>query len=83
MNLPVVTTPEAEAQISAIDDWWRKNRRASPDLFLEELSNAFEILARAPHIGRGYRRSHRFLVRVVSCCAPPGITCTTFHANKK
>ncbi|PYQ93269.1 MAG: hypothetical protein DMF95_35185 [Acidobacteria bacterium] len=57
MKLLVTTTPEADAQIRTIDDWWRENRRASPDLFLDELSNAFEILARAPEIGRPYRRS--------------------------
>lgn len=57
MNLPVVTTPEADSQITTIDDWWRENRGASPDLFLEELSNAFEILARAPQIGRRYVQS--------------------------
>lgn len=57
MTLPVATTPEADDQIRTIDDWWRENRRASPDLFLEELSNAFEILARAPQIGRRYPRA--------------------------
>ena len=57
MTLPVTTTPEADAHIRTSDDWWRENRRASPDLFLDELSNAFEMLARAPQIGRLYRRS--------------------------
>ena len=57
MSLPVTTTSEADAQIRSIDDWWRENRRASPDLFLAELSSAFEIIARAPQIGRLYRRS--------------------------
>lgn len=57
MNLPVVTTPEADAQIRAIDQWWRENRRASPHLFVDELSKSFEFLSRAPHIGRLYRRS--------------------------
>lgn len=57
MNLPVTTTPEADTQIRTIDDWWRTNRPASPDLFLDELSDAFEIVAGAPQIGRLYRRS--------------------------
>lgn len=30
MSLPVRTTPEADSQIRVIDDWWRKNRTASP-----------------------------------------------------
>jgi hypothetical protein len=53
VNLPVTTTPEADAQILTIDDWWRENRRASANLFFNfnELSGAFEIIARAPHIG--------------------------------
>jgi plasmid stabilization system protein ParE len=57
VSLPVTTTPEAESHIRTIDVWWRDNRRAAPDLFLDELSEAFGILARAPHIGRRYRRS--------------------------
>jgi plasmid stabilization system protein ParE len=57
VSLPVTTTPEAESHIRTIDVWWRDNRRAAPDLFLDELSEAFGILARAPHIGRPYRRS--------------------------
>ena len=57
MSLPVTTTPEADTQIRTIDDWWREHRRASPDLFLEELAVAFDIVGRAPNIGRLYRRS--------------------------
>ena len=57
MKLPVVTTPEADAQIHTIDVWWRRNRTASPDAFLDELSNAFELMAQTPHLGRPYRRS--------------------------
>ena len=52
MNLSVVTTPEADAQIRAIDVWWRENRAASPDLFIDELSDAFDLVAGAPHLGR-------------------------------
>ena len=57
MSLPVTSTPEADAQIRTIDDWWRENRRASPNLFFDELSRAFDIIARAPNIGRLYRGS--------------------------
>ena len=52
----VVTTPEADAQLRTIDQWWRENRGASPDLFSDEFSVACETLARAP-LGRPYRRS--------------------------
>jgi plasmid stabilization system protein ParE len=57
VSLQVRTTPEAEAEIAAIDEWWRQNRRAEPDLFLEELVAAFHVIAYAPQIGRPYRRS--------------------------
>ena len=57
MTLPVRTTPEADAQIREIDDWWRRNRPASPNLFSNELAAAFDIIGHAPQIGRSYRRS--------------------------
>ena len=57
MKLPVRTTPEADAQIRAIDDWWRTNRPAAPDLFLTELAASFDVIGDAPHIGRLYRQS--------------------------
>lgn len=57
MSLPLQTTPEAEAQIRQIDSWWRVNRPASAGLFLDELSQSFELIASAPQIGRLYRRS--------------------------
>jgi len=68
VTLAVRTTPEAEAQISEIDSWWRTNRPASPDLFLDELEVGFEILGHVPLVGRLYRRSpvkgtRRFLLR--------------------
>lgn len=57
MSLPVVTTPEVEAQMREIDAWWRENRAATGDLFLNELGEAFELIAGMPQIGRLYRRS--------------------------
>jgi len=72
VSLPVTTTPEADAQIRTIDDWWRENRSASPDLFFDELSAAFEIIGHAPTIGRLYRPSpvpgvRRILLREARC----------------
>lgn len=57
MSLPVRTTPESDAEIREIDDWWRNNRPAAPDLFLDELSASFDVIGHAPHIGRLYRGS--------------------------
>ena len=68
MSLPVRITPEAEAQIRQIDDWWKANRPAAAELFLHELSECFATLEHAPHIGRSYRPSpvagtRRFLLK--------------------
>ena len=57
MNLSVRITPEAEAQIREINNWWRRHRNAAPDLFVDELAAAFEIISHAPKIGRRYRSS--------------------------
>ena len=57
MSLPLRTTPEVEAQIREIDGWWKENRPAAVDLFLRELSDAFELIEGAPQIGRVYRWS--------------------------
>jgi plasmid stabilization system protein ParE len=56
VSLPVVATPKAKAQIRTIDDWWKANRPAAPDLFVNELAHGFELLAQAPNIGKRYRR---------------------------
>ncbi|HJU12716.1 MAG TPA: type II toxin-antitoxin system RelE/ParE family toxin [Candidatus Binataceae bacterium] len=57
MNYVVRTTPKAEAQIRNIDRCWRRNRPASADLFLDELSAAFGMIGHIPMIGRPYRRA--------------------------
>ena len=57
MSLPVRTTPEADVQIGAIDDWWRHNRNTAPDLFFQELTASFEVIGVAPRMGRLYRQS--------------------------
>jgi plasmid stabilization system protein ParE len=57
VSLPVRITPEADAQILAVDDWWRRNRLASPNLFAEELAASFDVIGHTPHIGRPYRAS--------------------------
>jgi hypothetical protein len=54
MSLPVVVSPEAERQIEVIDAWWRINRRAAPQLFIEELAEAVAVIEFAPEVGRRY-----------------------------
>jgi plasmid stabilization system protein ParE len=56
VSLAVHTTPEADRQILEIDEWWRANRRSAPDLFINELADAFELIANSPQIGRSYHQ---------------------------
>lgn len=57
MSVPVHTTPEADSQIRIIDAWWREHRSAAPDLFIDELSAAFDVIGHTSHVGRPYRRA--------------------------
>ncbi len=50
----VLLAPEAQAQVDAIDDWWRENRTTAPDLFFQELASTLGLLAGAPGLGRRY-----------------------------
>ena len=46
------TTAGCDAQIVAIDDWWRANRPKAPDLFVDELADTFALVEAAPMLGR-------------------------------
>jgi plasmid stabilization system protein ParE len=50
----VRTVPVADDEIREIDDWWRENRTAAPDLFLDELTLALHLLRDAPFVGVAY-----------------------------
>ena len=54
MPLQVTVTPRAEAQILAIEAWWRENRPSAPDLFVDELAEAFSTLSLIPLSGTPY-----------------------------
>jgi plasmid stabilization system protein ParE len=82
VSLRVGTTPDADSQIREIDDWWRTNRRSSPDLFLQELTASFDIIGDAPYIGRPYRQSPD-QVLAGSCSRELAITCNTSLAPTK
>ncbi len=45
---------EAEAQVSAIDSWWREHRPTAPDLFTQELEHALGLLKDVPTLGVNY-----------------------------
>jgi plasmid stabilization system protein ParE len=54
----VAIVAHAAAQIRDIDNWWRRERSAVPDLFLDEVDRALRRLvetpgAGAPYAGRG------------------------------
>ncbi len=57
MRRRVVFVDKAELQLEAIDRWWLTHRRASPDLFLDELDQAVDLLSEVPDIGSPFRRS--------------------------
>ncbi len=71
----VVTTPPADDDIRQVDRWWRDNRQAAPDLFVEELAEAFELLAAAPELGHRYRSRRVAGVRRILLRA------TRYHAS--
>jgi plasmid stabilization system protein ParE len=48
----VIAAPRAERQINAAGNWWRRNRHKAPDLFDEELSRAFALIAENPGVGK-------------------------------
>ncbi len=56
MTLALIVSPEAEGQIEVIDAWWLEHRPASPDLFRQELAEAFSYVRAAPDAGHPYTR---------------------------
>ena len=52
-------TPRAQREIDRIDAWWRKNRPASPSLFIEETIKAIEQALAAPLLGKRYTGGKR------------------------
>jgi plasmid stabilization system protein ParE len=68
MTFSVEVSKKAQRLIHAIDDWWRVNRPAAPDLFWNELQAALQRLETAPESAPLYRshgasrRRRRYLV---------------------
>lgn len=57
--LPVVLTRRAERQLEEALRWWKANRPAAPDLLLDNVDRAMELLAVQPAIG-AKARGERF-----------------------
>lgn len=70
-RLDVRLTRRAARQIDTAAAWWTENRRAAPLALVEELAEAYELIATQPRIGsaavrvrlRGVRRLHLTGVR--------------------
>ena len=52
--MKVELSREADAQVAAIDAWWREHRLAAPELFTNELEQALADLAAMPSLGTIY-----------------------------
>jgi len=57
MSVRVRTTAAADEMAEQIDAWWRANRLAAPNMFLQELTETLALLAEAPNAGAPY--THR------------------------
>jgi plasmid stabilization system protein ParE len=54
-GLRVVLQRRAIREIQEIDDWWRHNRPAAPELFLTELEATLTVTALMPSLGATIR----------------------------
>ena len=63
MRARVVIVAEAEQQLRDVDRWWVTNRQAAPDLFLNELDRAIDLLSELPEIGPKFQRTNRIGIR--------------------
>ncbi len=50
----VIVSPRAREHAASIDAWWRENRAAASDMFLQSIDVAFEQLAANPLAGPRY-----------------------------
>lgn len=53
----VILSTAAIEQAESIQAWWRRNRPAAPDLFLDELNATKRLLSSVPRTGALYARS--------------------------
>jgi len=54
MRLATKLTPRARQELERAVTFWRSERPAAPDLLLDELEAALEVIAEAPHLGVAY-----------------------------
>ena len=63
--MKVELSDEARAQVREIDEWWRANRPAAPDLFSWELGQALTMLEATPTLGTPYDVGSRAVRRLL------------------
>jgi plasmid stabilization system protein ParE len=61
--LAVVFQRRATREIEEVDAWWRQNRRAVPDLFLDELERTLAVVVLMPSLGAAARSERLHGVR--------------------
>ena len=57
MTNQVLLTQEAERQLLAAHNWWLENRRASPNLLVDEFEETVSLLGILPDAGNPFRRA--------------------------
>ena len=50
-RLRIAFHPRAAEDAAKIEAWWKVNRLAAPELFLSELEQALDAIARSPMLG--------------------------------
>ena len=63
MSFRVELSPQARAQIAAINLWWPENRPAAPTLVAAEFETAIQQLTTSPESGRLHDRRRQVPVR--------------------
>ncbi len=63
MAFRVELSPQARAQIAAINLWWAENRPAAPTLVAVEFQTAIQQLTTSPESGRLHDRRRQVYVR--------------------
>ena len=55
----------ARREANRINAWWIENRPSAPELFIEELGHALELVSNSPGLGTLYDSGHGAVRRVL------------------
>lgn len=59
-------TPRADRQINAARRWWLANRHKAPEVFDEDIDQAYELLVGMPYAGKPWRTRFGTFVRCLT-----------------